>query len=266
VSAVGANLLALVSRHRGLLAATLLDQLRQRYAGTTAGLLWVVLYPATLIGLYSVLYLYVFRIQLPGVEPVAYAMRIISGLVVVVGFNEALNAGANSLASNRNLLLNAVFPSELIPLRAVLAAQGTIVFGLAVCAALSLVLGLANWPLLLLPVFWLLLVAFAIGISWVLALAGLVLRDVQQVIVFFTMALLIGSPIAYTPEMAPGPLKLLVYLNPLSYFVLPIQELCVNNRAPDPVLSAVALALGVVSLIVGFAVFRRAKAYVLDNV
>ena len=258
--------LALLRSHRSLLAATLLEQMRQRYAGTVAGLLWVVLYPTALIGLYTLVYLYVFRVQLPGLAPGAYALRIVCGLVVVVGFNEALSAGANSLASSRNLLLNAVFPAELVPFRAVLAAQGTIVVGLALSVAISAAMGLASWSLMLIPVFWLLLMAFVTGVAWILALATLVLRDVQPAIAFVTMALLIASPVAYTPEMAPGPLKLLVYLNPLSYYLLPIQDICVLGRPPSLAASAAALGLSAASVATGFAMFQRAKAFVLDNV
>jgi ABC-type polysaccharide/polyol phosphate export permease len=78
------------------LLTILLQDVRQRYAGTTAGLLWVVAYPTALIALYTVVYLYVLRIQPPGVEAPVYVLRIVSGLVVVIGFSEALTAGTGS--------------------------------------------------------------------------------------------------------------------------------------------------------------------------
>src|SRR5204862_4762357 len=48
------------------------------------------------------------------------------------------------------------------------------------------------------------------GVAWPLSLANLVLRDIQQVLTFLCTALMIVSPIAFAPESAPGPLKLLV--------------------------------------------------------
>jgi ABC-type polysaccharide/polyol phosphate export permease len=89
---------------------------------------------------------------------------------------------------------------------------------------------------------------------------------VQQALVLVSMALLIASPIAYTPEMAPGALKVLVYLNPLSYFVLPVQELCVAARLPSFAVVAAAAVLAAGSCCLGFALFGRAKRFVLDNV
>jgi lipopolysaccharide transport system permease protein len=253
-------------RHRKLFMVTLLQDMRQRYAGTTAGLLWVVVYPSALIVLYTVVYLYVFRVQPPGVEAPVYVLRIVSGLVTVIGFSEALNAGTGSLVANRNLLLNAVFPSELIPLRAVLTAQATPAVGLTLCVGLSIALGVGSWLLLLVPLFWLLAVVFVTGLAWTLSLANLVARDVQQALALVSMGLLIASPIAYTPDMAPGALKILVYLNPLSYFVLPLQDLCVGPRLPPAGIVATSAVLAAVSSSTGFMVFRRAKRFVLDNV
>jgi lipopolysaccharide transport system permease protein len=253
-------------RHRKLLIATLLQDMRQRYAGTTAGLLWVVVYPSALIALYTVVYLYVFRIRPPGVEAPVYVLRIMSGLVIVIGFSEALNAGTGSLVANRNLLLNAVFPSELLPLRAVLTAQATPAVGLALCIGFSIALGVGSWQLVFVPVFWLLAIVFETGLAWTLSLANLLVRDVQQALALVSMTLLIASPIAYTPDMAPGALKVLVYLNPLSYFVLPLQDLCVGTRLPSAGIVAMSAILAVVSASTGFFVFMRAKRLILDNV
>lgn len=266
VSARPASALGLMYRHRRLLMAALLQDMKQRYAGTAGGLLWVLVYPSALVVLYTVVYLYVFRVQPPGVEAPVYVLRIMSGLVMVIGFSEALNAGTGSLVANRNLLFNAVFPSELIPLRAVLSAQATPAVGLALCMGVSIALGVGSWRLLFVPLFWLLAAVFVTGLAWTLSLANLVVRDVQQALTLVSMALIIGSPIAYTPNMAPGVLKVLVYLNPLSYFVLPVQDLCVGPRPPSVGIVAMSVVLAAVSSSTGFLMYRRAKRFVLDNV
>src|SRR5207237_54595 len=84
-----------------------------------------------------------------------------------------------------------------------------------------------GWPLL--PLVLVLQIMFVCGVSWPLSLANLVLRDIQQILTFLCTALMIVSPIAYAPDAAPGLLKLLVYLNPVSYFVLTCQSLAVTG-------------------------------------
>ena len=41
------------------------------------------------------------------------------------------------------------------------------------------------------------------GVVWGFSIANLVVKDVQQMIGYIVMVLLIVSPIAYTPDMVP---------------------------------------------------------------
>lgn len=71
------------------------------------------------------------------------------------------------------------------------------------------------------------------GIVWLLSLAALVVRDIQHFIQYAVMMLAVITPIAYTPTMVPGSLQVLIYVNPLSYFVISMQYLMILNRLPD---------------------------------
>lgn len=252
-------------RHRRLLRRALVSELRQKYAGTLLGIAWLVIAPLALMTLYAVVYLFIFRIRPPGMSGPDYLLFIFSGLIPFLGFNEALASGSASLSAHRAVLLNTVFPAELIPLRAVLAAQLQTAVGLALLAAAALALGHASVALLFLPVVWGLLVLFAAGLAWVASLAQLVVRDLQQALTYLTMALLIVSPIGYTPDMAPGALRLLVWMNPLSYFVIGFHEATVYGRLPSAPVLAVMAALGLASVAAGYWVFARAKRAILDH-
>ena len=56
------------------------------------------------------------------------------------------------------------------------------------------------------------------GVCWVLSLVNLIFKDIQQVLTYVTIMLLVASPIAYTPDMLPPQLRLLIYINPLALF------------------------------------------------
>ena len=70
------------------------------------------------------------------------------------------------------------------------------------------------------------------GVCWVFSLVNLVFKDIQQVLSYVTIILLVASPIAYTPDMLPAQLRLLIYLNPLAYFVVSFQSLIVLGELP----------------------------------
>lgn len=250
-------------RHRVL--EGVIHDIRQRYIGSAFGSLWVFLYPILQLGIYAGLYSFIFRVRVSGLTEMGYVVLVFSGLVPLMAFNEALNAATSSLSANKNLLLNTVFPAELIPLRAALSAHVTSLIGLAITLIIGYGLGKTSWQaIVLVPFFWVLLLMFAIGIGWMFSLFSLVARDIQHGLGLVTMLLFMLSPFAYTPEMVPVALKPLIYLNPLSYFVLTFQQLICYGTWPDPIAAGGAVVLGITSFFIGFNVFQRAKYVFFD--
>src|SRR6266581_4125245 len=188
-----ANPFVYAFQYREILFRTTSAEIRQKHAGSVLGLLWLLLSPFLLLAIYSVVYLVIFRIQPVSLSRFEYVLYILSGLVPCLAFCEALTSGSSSLTRNRAILLNTVFPSELVPLQSVLATQAAAVVGLALVLAFSLTLGKLTWTALFVPVVWLFQLMFVMGLVWVLSLASLVLRDIQQVLMFVCMVLLIVS-------------------------------------------------------------------------
>lgn len=255
---------AAIFRHRDILARTAVTEVRRKYAGSLIGTFWVVASPIILMALYSLIYLVIFRIQPVAMTRLDYVLYIFCGLIPFLGFMEALNAGASSLSQNKAVLLNTVFPSELVPVRAVLVAQGSTAVGLVIIILAALLLGKHSPTLLLVPLVWLFLVLFVTGAVWVLSLASLVLRDIRQILAFLSIVLLIVSPIAYTVDMAPGPMKVIVYANPLSYFFMALQDAVVFGRVPAAEILATIVLLGLVSFGGGYWMFQKAKRVFFD--
>ena len=238
---------------------------RQRYVGSVFGLFWAVLFPLLQLSIYAVLYAFIFKIRPSGLSEIGYVVLVFSGLVPLMAFSEALNAATTSLSANKSLLLNTVFPAELIPVRSALAAHVPSLAGLLMTLIFGFVMGLTSWKaLLLVPVFWILLLMFAVGLGWVLSLLSLVARDVQQFLTLIIMLMFILSPFAYTPEMVPASLKLLIYLNPLSYFVLVFQKLICYGTWPDLIPAIGAFVMSIVTFLAGFSIFQRTKYVFFD--
>lgn len=257
--------LHMLLNYRDRVLEGVMHDVRQRYIGSVFGMAWAVLHPLLQLSIYAGLYSFVFKIRPAGLDTAGYIVLVFSGLVPLMTFNEALTSSTASLSSNRNLLLNTVFPAELIPVRAACTAQVTGLVGLLITLAAAVVLGRANWQtLLLVPVFWLLIVMFAVGLGWVFSLLSLVARDIQHGMGLVLMTLFFLSPFAYTPEMVPAALKPLLYLNPMSYFVLTFQQLICYGTWPDPIAACGAAALGLTSFLCGYRFFQRAKNVFFD--
>lgn len=206
--------------YRKLIYRSAVNEIHQRYAGSLIGLFWVMLYPAVLFVIYAVMYLYIFRIQPVHLSSKQYVIYIMSGLMPFLGFSEALLSGTSALSSKKNLLLNTVYPSEYIPLQAVVSSHLTSIFGVIVVVVTSfIILPHHSWTIVFLPLILIMQIMFVAGCVWFLSILNLIMKDIQQTLALLTIVLMIISPIAYTPDMVPGTLKLIMWFNPYSYYV-----------------------------------------------
>src|SRR5215469_12231686 len=93
-------------RHRHILYATTLVEIRSRYIGTLFGLAWAVLYPFLFLGLYGIVYGLILQIRLERYTPFEYILIMFAGLIPFIGFSESLSASANSVSGNKSLIKN----------------------------------------------------------------------------------------------------------------------------------------------------------------
>jgi homopolymeric O-antigen transport system permease protein len=260
------NSARLMLQHRRVLWQVTRNDLAARYAGSLLGSAWVLLSPLLLLGVYAVVYLFVFRVRVPGLTPAVYVLYMFAGLVPYLATAEALAVGVGSVVANRAVLNSTVFPIDLVPAKAVLSSQATIIAGLAVVLIGSLLAGRLSWTVMLVPVLALLHALGVLGVVWILSLLNVVFRDLQNLISVALMLLMIASPIAYTPAMVPQSLKLILFLNPFAHLLNAYQKLLVLGELPSP---AHAFGLVIVSLslfLVGGWFFAGAKRAIADYV
>jgi lipopolysaccharide transport system permease protein len=242
------------------------DDVRARHAGSVLGLAWFVLSPLLVLSVYAAIYLLVFRVRVEGLTSAEYVLLVFAGLVPFLATGEALGHGVPSVVLGRGVLTSTVFPMELVPARAVLAAQGVMAVGLVVVLAGALVTGRLRWTALLVPVLWLLQALFLLGVVWIMSILNVVLRDLQHAITLLLMVLLVASPIAYTPEMVPARLRPLLLLNPLAWFITAWQEVLVLGRVPSAGHLLTLLALSFGAFFLGAWFFARVKRMWIDYV
>lgn len=254
--------------HGGLLLRVTRGELSARYAGSFLGLGWVGLAPLFIIGIYAIVYLYIFRqaTAATGLAPFEYLLYIVAGLVPYLVTAEALSLGVGSVVANKSVLSSVVFPIDLIPPRAVLMSQGTMAVGVVVLVLGSAATGHLHWTIVLAPIVWVMQVAALIGVVWILSLLHIVFRDLVNLINVLLMMLLIASPIVYTTAMVPAKMKLILALNPLAYYIVVYQEIFVLGQLPTLLQSVLLVGFSVGSFLGGGWFFARAKSVLIDYV
>lgn len=252
--------------HRKTLMASVLQATRARYAGSVLGLAWLVVGPCILLGLYAILYSFIFRVKPINLTLIDYIFYIFSGLVPFIAFSQALSAGTSSLSSDRALLLNLIFPAELIPAREVLSAGTFLIVGGGIILCAKILMGEIYLAWLLLPFLVLLLTMMTLGIVWGLSLANLILKDTQQMVGYIVIILLISSPIAYTPDMVPPAFQILLYINPFAYYVQAFQSILVLGQVPAWPIMIGCVCFAVLSFHGFFHFFTIGKRIIADHI
>jgi lipopolysaccharide transport system permease protein len=180
--------------------------------------------------------------------------------------SEVVSTGVGSVVANRAVLANTVFPVDLVPVKSVLLGQVTMVVGMSVILIASAVLGIISWTVVLLPIVWGLQLLSLAGVVWVLSLVNLIFRDLQNFVSVILMMLIVASPIAYTPEMVPASLKVIILLNPFAYYVIAYQQVLVMGQIPPWWDWTAILLLAVIPFYLGGLYFNRLKQAMVDYV
>ena len=258
---------SLFVRYRSLIRSLVFMDFKVRYAGSRLGLLWMLLAPLAILGAYLILFGKILGVRPdPSVSGLDYGLLIACGLLPWLGFSEGVMRGTGSVLAQRNLMKSRVFPMELIPVTAVTAGLVGQLCGIALILAVLGFRGTLGPHVLLLPILVVLQAWFTIGIVWFLSCVNIIYRDTSQVIGLVMVLLMLLSPIAYTQDMVPAGLELVVRLNPLSYLIDGYRGALLFNRLPDLGGLAAFAGLSLVTLLTGHRFFMRLRRDLPDFV
>ena len=213
------NVLLSLIKHRHILYSTVMQGLKKRTSGNVLGALWLLLYPLLFLGMYSLVFVQILQVRIPGLGTSDYILVVFSGLVPFLAFAEAFGAGTVSIVGNRDLLMNTLFPIELVVAREVLIGHTTMGMGMLLLRGAVLHFDSLRWTHLLVPLIYLLQIMMVLGLVWITASLTVFFRDFQQAIPILVLFLMMISPIGYTSEMVPEGLQGVLLFNPLAWLM-----------------------------------------------
>jgi lipopolysaccharide transport system permease protein len=237
---------------------TTIIELKKRHAGSVLGPLWILLYPALLLGMYMFVYQAVFKIKVTGIDSsFEYSLFVLAGLIPYLGFSEAVNGSILALTQNRHLIANVIVPMEVIPVRIICIALVSQIMSLLILMALLLPLGKLSLCWAVIPLMLALEFFFLAGLAFFLSALGVLMKDLSQLMAIITLFLLFVSPVGYTKEMVPQVLRFVLYFNPVYYLVETFREPLLYGRLPDAHLLVIYTGLSLGLFFVGGVVFKK---------
>jgi len=229
--------------------------IKLRYRQTALGVVWVVLQPLLSAGVFSVVFGLVADLPSDGVP---YFIFSFAGMLCWNLFSNVVNRSTGSLVGNQALISKVFFPRMLVPLSTVMSVLLDFVVALGLFVVMMFVYGInPGWPVLLLPIWVVLVLLLAVGIGTACSALMVKYRDVGYILPFLVSILLYASPIAYSLSAVPPALLPLYNLNPLTWILQEFRWSLLGQDAPA--LWQVVASIGVagVAFVGGALIFQQ---------
>lgn len=228
-----------------------MGNLKARNASTTLGLLWWVLNPVLLGGVYWFVFGVLFNRGSSSFDS-PFLVYLLSGMFPFYFTQSTMTGGVNSIVSNTKLLVNLRFPRTVLPIAALL--QGFVGF-LSSLLAFFLIVGLVYGVVPTVATLWIVPtiavhLVFNLGLSLIVARLAVPFRDLNNLVPYLTRIWLYLSPILYsqkTIDQAPGAARRIAEANPLVP-ILRLYRLALGGIPTDVSKSLVASGIWAVAV------------------
>lgn len=246
--------------------------LKVRYKQTVLGALWAILQPVLQMVVFTLLFNKTAGLQADNGLP--YPIFNFAALLPWTMFDKALQTAGRSLVTNRNMLTKIYFPRLIIPLASVLSSVVDFLIAFGVLIAMMIYYHLqptANYrisitpALATLPLFFLLALVTAFGVSLWLAALNVIYRDVGYVLPFLTQLWFFASPIVYATREVSATWRWLYALNPMVGVIDGFRWSLLGTDAPGPMVFLSAL-VAVAVLVSGLFYFRNMERTFADEI
>lgn len=255
-------------RHRSLLWRFTRRTIDLRHKGSFLGILWSLVNPLLMLGLYTLVFGIIFGGSFGKSESettLDYALGIFLGLTVFHLLADVLAASPLIIPGQSNLVKKVVFPLQILPA----ATTGSAIFHFVLSLGIALVGVLAvgpslTWQALWFPLIVLPVLVLALGLSYLLAALGVFLRDLAQLTQFLSLALLYASGVFYSVSDVPSGIWMFLRFNPLIHAVEAARGALLWGLPPDGWALAYLYGFAAALLLAGYTLFMRLKSGFAD--
>jgi lipopolysaccharide transport system permease protein len=256
-------------RHRHLLWQFTRRNFELTIRGSHLGLIWSLLNPLLLMALYVGVFGFIFGGSygvMAGESRMDYAMGIFLSLSIFNLVSEVICVAPTIIISNPNFVKKVVFPLEILPAAAVGATTLRFLISIALVFVAIAIGGVhTSWQALWLLPILLPLLLMSLGLSWLISALGVLIRDIGQLTIFLSQALLYASAVFYSTRVIPhhGVWTLLHY-NPLLQAVDLARDVVLWQVPVNGSHLSYLYGCSIVIFVSGHAAFRRLKPAFAD--
>jgi lipopolysaccharide transport system permease protein len=250
-------------RDLGMLLSLFRMALSDRFLGSALGLIWAVLSPLMLMGIFVFVFTVVFPSRLPGHDgALPFVIWLISGYGPWLGISEGLSSATSSVTSNAGIVKNIAFKSELLPVVGAMLGLVPLSVGLGLVVVLKLVSGEGvSWAVIAVPVVIALQLLFVSGLGLFLSGLNVFVRDTSLALPSVLTILLFASPIFYQISSYPAVIQKILVFNPFYVLTECYRATLLAGTMPELWMLAYLALVSSALFATGLWWFRRLKSF-----
>jgi lipopolysaccharide transport system permease protein len=243
-----------------------LSDLRHRYSGSGLGVLWNVINPIIMLGIYTFIFtrMLVPRLSTGGTPNMLFPLYLSCGFLPWITFADGLVRSAHAFLTNAVYLKKVAIPEIVFVAQTSISTLLSMLFAVALLPILALIMGAPpSWSWLLLPPIVVLWQSFGFGLGLFLSTINVFFRDVAQILTVILQIWMWSLPIVYFEDMLPAAYQATLPFNPAYPFVVALRA-SVLDAWPAPWLWLAMLAWVVIANAAGVTVLVRLRSELRD--
>ena len=250
-----AKLVSVVNRYGYLIRQLVSRDFKSKYKRSVLGILWSFLNPLLTMLVQYIVFSTVFRSDTPN-----FPLYLLTGIVCFNFFSESSNMALQSIVGNASLITKVYVPKYIYPVSRILSSTINLLLSLI---PLMVVMLLTHTPvrpvILLLPFGLICIVAFCMGVGFILSTMMVFFRDTQFLWGVVSLLWMYATPIFYPESILPDKLMFVFKCNPLYHIIRFIRIILIHGVSPEPKAYVLCLLASFVPLAAGTIVFKKCQ-------
>lgn len=243
----------LYTRYAFLIKQLVSRDFKTKYKRSVLGMAWSFLNPLLTMSVQYIVFSTLFKSDIPN-----YPVYLLSGIVFMNFFNEAVSMGMTSITGNASLIKKVYMPKYIYPVSRILSSLVNFALAILPLFLVMLFTGTPFRPSLLLLVFDILcLLGFVMGMGLLLTTAMTFFQDTQFLWGVASLMWMYLTPVFYPESIIPAKLLTLYHMNPMYQYITFARICIIDGVSPEPMAYLWCILSSLVVLALGIVTFKR---------
>jgi len=246
--------------YREVILYTSILELKVKYKGTFLGFIWSVLEPLAQLAILFAVFSFLYS------SDESFVIYLFLGLIMVQFFSRGTTHAMNSLIIKKPILTSLDIPKILFPLSSVLTHLWMFFIEIIIFFVFVVIFqqNIGVTALFILPIFGLLII-LTTGISLIISVLMIHIRDFQTLWGIVTLSLIFITPVFWYVDDMPTDIANIFLLNPLALLMEMAHESIIFNEIPTTFEFSYAIGSTIAILFVGYFLFKKTEKKLVEN-